>query len=383
MRITEVEAIALRLPEVDTERSDGTQDALIIRVHTDEGLVGLGEVDSSPLVAKAIVEAPPSHLQARGLRSILLGRDPLDVQMLWQAMVEGTIYFGRSGAAFQAIAGVDMALWDIMGQAVGQPVHRLLGGSYRNRVRVYASAIMPHTLAETRELVTLHVQQGYSAVKLGWGPLGRVSERLDLELVQAAREAAGDKDLMIDIGLVWDAPHAIKMARQFEPYDLFWLEEPLPPDDLVGYARLADAVDMRIAAGEQETTYSGLVTLAEEGHVGVLQPDVSRAGGLTQAMRVAQYAFGRNLMCVPHAFSTGILTAASLHFVAAMPHGQLAEFTVSDSPLARDLIADPFRLESDGTVRVPEIPGLGVTLDEEVLRRYAQGPVLSLPGRQI
>lgn len=383
MKITGVEAIPLRLPEVDDTRADGTQDALIIRVHTDEGLIGLGEVDSSPLVAKAIVEAPPSHAIARGLRSILLGQDPLDVQMLWRHMVEGTVYFGRAGAALQAIAGVDMALWDIVGQATGQPLHKFLGGSYRDRVRVYASAIMPDTAEEAGELVARHASEGYTAVKLGWGPLGRVSERLDVALVRAARAAAGTRDLMIDIGLVWDAAQAIKMTRRFAECDLFWLEEPLPPGDLAGYAKLAGSVDTRIAAGEQETTYQGFVTLAEEGGVSVLQPDLARAGGLTPAMRIAQYTYDRNILCVPHAFSTGILVAASLHFVAAMPHGQLSEFTVSDSPIARDLLTEPFQLEPDGTVQVPRGPGLGVTLNEAVLRRYAQGPVMNLPARQV
>ncbi len=383
MKITAVEAIPLRLPQLDDARADGTQDALIIRVHTDEGLVGLGEVDSSPTVARAIVDAPPSHAIARGLRAIVLGQDPFDVQMLWRRMVEGTVYFGRAGAALQAIAGVDMALWDIVGQATGQPLHRFLGGSYRDRVRVYASAIMPDRPPEAARLVERQMADGYTAVKLGWGPLGRVSERLDVELVRAAREAAGSRDLMIDIGLAWDAAQAIKMARRFEPFDLFWLEEPLPPDDLDGYARLSTAVDVRIAAGEQETTYQGFVDLAEKGRVSVLQPDLARAGGLTPAVRIAQYAHDHNLMCVPHAFSTGILVAASLHVVAAMPRGQLAEFTVSDSPLARDLLVEPFRLEADGTVRVPRAPGLGVRLDEEALRRYAQGPVLDLPARQV
>jgi len=383
VKITAVEAIPLRLPQLDDARADGTQDALIVRVHTDEGLVGLGEVDSSPTVAKAIVDAPPSHAIARGLRSIVLGQDPFDVQMLWRRMVEGTVYFGRAGAALQAIAGVDMALWDIVGQATGQPLHRFLGGSYRDRVRVYASAIMPDRPAEAARLVESQIANGYTAVKLGWGPLGRVSERLDVELVRAAREAAGPRDLMIDIGLAWDVAQAIKMARRFEPFDLYWLEEPLPPDDLDGYARLSNAVDVRIAAGEQETTYQGFVDLAEKGRVSVLQPDLARAGGLTPAVRIAQYAHDRNIMCVPHAFSTGILVAASLHVVAAMPRGQLTEFTVSDSPLARDLLVEPFRLEADGTVRVPRAPGLGVRLDEEVLRRYAQGPVLDLPARQV
>ncbi|GHO89806.1 mandelate racemase/muconate lactonizing enzyme family protein [Dictyobacter formicarum] len=378
MKITDIEAIPLRLPDVDDARCDGTQDALIIRVHTDEGLIGLGEVDSSPTVAKAIIDAPPSHMLARGLRTILVGHDPFDVQMLWHKMVEGTIYFGRSGAALQAIAGVDMALWDIVGQATGQPISKFLGGSYRDRIRVYASMIMPETPEEVHQQVSQLVAQGYTAIKLGWGPLGRVSESLDIELVRAAREAAGSRDLMLDIGLVWDAAQAIKMARRFEAFDVFWIEEPLPPDDLTGYARLADRVDVRIAAGEQETTFQGFVNLIEKGHVDVVQPDLARAGGLTPAVRLAQYAYDHNILCVPHAFSTGILVAASLHYVASMPHGQLAEFTVSESPIARDLLTRPFHLEADGTVRVPQTPGLGVQINEDVLRRYAQVPIKEL-----
>jgi L-alanine-DL-glutamate epimerase-like enolase superfamily enzyme len=180
---------------------------------------------------------------------------------------------------------------------------------------------------------------------------------------------------MLDIGLVWNVTQARKMTRRFEEFDLFWLEEPLPPGDLAGYARLADSVDTRIAAGEQETTYQGFVNLIEQGHIDVVQPDLARAGGLTPAMRLAQYSYDHNILCVPHAFSTGILVAASLHYVASMPHGQLTEFTVSESPLARDLLAEPFQLEADGTLCVPQAPGLGVHLNEDVLRRYAQVPL--------
>ena len=224
-------------------------------------------------------------------------------------------------AALQAIAGVDMALWDLVGQATGQPAHKFLGGAYRDRVRVYASAIMPPAPEEARDLVARFIAQGYTAVKLGWGPLGRVSEALDV--APGPRGARGRRRARPDdrhrAGLGFGAGH--QMARRFAEFDLFWLEEPLPPDDLQGYARLAGAVEMRIAAGEQETTFKGFVDLAEQGRVDVLQPDVARAGGLTQCARVGRYAFERNILCVPHAFSTGILVAASLHFVAGMPHG--------------------------------------------------------------
>jgi L-alanine-DL-glutamate epimerase-like enolase superfamily enzyme len=214
------------------------------------------------------------------------------------------------------------------------------------------------------------VEQGYTAVKLGWGPLGR-DPLLDVALVKAAREAAGpDCDLMIDIGLMYDAATAMRMVRLFEPFNLFWLEEPLPPDDLAGYARLADAVETRIAAGEEESTIYGFRELVERGHVDVIQPDLARCGGFTEARKIGYLAAEQNLLCVPHAFSTGILVSASLHFAATLRRGNLAEFSVQDSPFVRDLLRTPFRLESDGTVKVPTGAGLGIEIDEDVLEKY-------------
>ena len=370
MKITDVEAVILRLPNLDDIACDGTQDALIVRIHTDEGITGVGEADSSPYVCKTIIEAPPSHAIARGLKHVLIGQDPFDVEMLWQRMYEASIYYGRRGAAIHAISGVDIALWDIIGKATGRPVAQMLGGAYRDRVRVYASTLMPERPDEVAARVRPLVEQGYTAVKLGWGPLGRNLD-LDVALVRAAREAVGPRvDLMIDIGLMYDAATAVRMVRLFEPFNLFWLEEPLPPDDLAGYARLADAVDTRIAAGEEDATIYGFRDLVERGRVDVIQPDIARCGGFTEARKIGHLAAEHNLLCVPHAFSTGILVSASLHFAATLRRGNLAEFSVQESPFVRDLLRAPFRLEADGTVRVPTGPGLGIELDEDMLERY-------------
>jgi hypothetical protein len=184
MKITDVEAIWLRLPTVD-ERCDGTQDTLVVRVHTDAGVVGVGEVDSSPSVAKAIIEAPLSHAIARGLRLCVLDRDPLDIAPLWDAMYRGTIFFGRGGAAQQAISGVDMALWDIAGKVRGEPVCRLLGGAFHTRLRAYASILFEDTPAATHDTARRLADQGFTAVKFGWGPLGK-DEATDRELVRQA-----------------------------------------------------------------------------------------------------------------------------------------------------------------------------------------------------
>jgi len=259
VRITDVEAIIVRQPEIDEGIADGSQDDLVVRVHTDEGLVGIGEVDSSPEVCKAIVDARGSHKIALGLRELLIGRDPLDVEGLWEAMYRGVIFYGRRGAAIHAISGIDIALWDIKGQALGKPVCELLGTPVRDRVRAYASRLMPDTPEETREAVTELREQGFTAIKLGWGPLGQDPDH-DVRLAAAATEAAGDGvDILIDAGLGYggDAQTAIRVARELEQLGVYWLEEPFEPDEYEAYAELADTVDIPVAAGEQDVTTWG------------------------------------------------------------------------------------------------------------------------------
>lgn len=171
MRITDVEPLILRLPGVRSDLCDSTQDTLLVRVHTDEGFVGLGEADTSPEVGRAIILAPVSHLIARGLRDVLIGEDPFEVNRLWQRMYQASIYYGRYGAAMQAISAVDIALWDVIGQATSRPVWQMLGGAHRPRVRVYASLLMPERAEEIAALVTPLLAHGFSAFKFGWGPL--------------------------------------------------------------------------------------------------------------------------------------------------------------------------------------------------------------------
>ena len=370
MRITDVEAIVLRRHEPARDISDGTQDALVVRIVTDEGLVGIGEVDSSPEVVKAAIEAPRSHHTACGLRQLLLGEDPRDVGRLWEKMYRGSLYFGRRGAGVHAMSGIDIALWDLAGKALGQPVWRLLGGAYRDRVRAYASTLMPDTPAEAGRVAEKWAAQGFTAVKLGWGGFGR-SLAGDVALVEAARAAVGDGiELMFDIGLVWDGATAIQQVRRMERFRPYWIEEPLPPDDLAGYRRLADGVDTRIAAGEQSVTRWDFVQLMDEGGVDVVQPDLAHAGGITETRRIAELARLRGLPTVPHAFKTGILKAATLHLLAALPEAPFLEFCVWDSPLAHDLVEPRFWIDGEGMVAVPQGPGLGITLNDDVVRRY-------------
>ena len=367
MKITDVEAIWLRLPEID-ERCDGTQDTLVVKVHTDEGLTGIGEVDSSPAVAKAIIEAPLSHAIARGLRLCVLGEDPRDIARLWDRMYQGSIFYGRGGAAQQAISGIDMALWDLAGKATGQPVYRLLGGGFRTHLRAYASILFGDTPAQTGEIARRLVAQGFTAAKFGWGPLGQ-DEANDIALVREARRGLGDgAELMIDAGLAYDARTALRRAEQFAEYRPFWLEEPLHPDDLDGYTRLAARSPIRIAAGEQETTLRGFAALLATG-IDVVQPDVARVGGPSVAVQVGRMAAEQHKLCVNHSYKTGISIAASLHFLAALPNAGWLEYCVEGSALRQTLTRQTFPI-IDGQVAVPQEPGLGVEIDEAILARY-------------
>lgn len=370
LQITDVQAIILRQPSVDVSKADGSQDALLIRIETDAGITGIGEVDSLPSIIKAIVDAPPSHANAMGLRSILLGENPLEIDRLWQKMYRGSIYYGRQSAAIHAMSGIDIALWDIKGKVLGLPVHQLLGGPHRQAIRAYASTLMPETPAETSRVVADLVERGFTAIKLGWGPFGRDAD-LDVALVAAAREGAGDGvDLMFDIGMGWPtANHAIRQVRRFEPYNPYWVEEPLWPDEVAAYRKLADTVETRIACGEEDTTHWGFARLMEDARVDVVQPDVTRAGGISEMVKIAHQADLRGVEMVPHSWSTGIIKAASLHVIGAMSQATFFEYCVQETELNQLLTVERFPLV-DGMVALPNKPGLGVEVDEDVVRRF-------------
>jgi L-alanine-DL-glutamate epimerase-like enolase superfamily enzyme len=375
LKITDVEAIVLRQAVVNEGIADGSQDDLVVRIHTDEGITGIGEVDSSPELVQALVQAPSSHAVAVSLRDVLIGEDPMDVERLWQKMYRGLIYFGRRGIAIHAISGLDIALWDIKGKALGKPVFELLGTAHRDRVRAYASMLMPDTTDEVTEAILALKEQNFTAVKLGWGPLGKDSKQ-DVALAAAAKEAAGDGvEIMIDSGLgyVADAKRAIEVAREYEQIGIYWLEEPFEPDEYEAYAELADAVDIRVTAGEQDSTWWGFRELIDRAHVDLVQPDVTRCGGITETLRIAELAYSQGKETVPHAWKSGIIKAASLHCNAVMPDGIWQEYCVADTPIAKTLTVQRLPIEADGCVAVPTTPGLGVDLDEDVLESLRVG----------
>ncbi len=371
MRITRVEPIHLRLPTV-TERCDGSQETLVVKVHTDASIIGIGEVDSSALVAKAIIEAPLSHKICRGLAECVLGQDPFEIDRLIHRMYEGSIFYGRQGAVIQAMSGIEIALWDIAGKATKRPVYQLLGGAFRKKLKAYASILFGDTPAETERIGRTLVDQGFRAVKFGWGPMGQ-SEESDLALVRAARRGVGDDtELMVDAGLCWDTATAIRRAKQFEEFNLTWLEEPLHPDNLQGYARLTAQSPVRIAAGEEICGLKEFQQMMDVGGIDVVQVDVTRVGGLARSKRIGWDSYERHRLCVNHSYKTGVNIAASLHFVAALPNSHYFEYCVEQGALRQTLTKQRFPV-ADGEIAVPEEPGLGVELDDKVVEKYRVG----------
>jgi L-alanine-DL-glutamate epimerase-like enolase superfamily enzyme len=370
MKITKIECIPLRLPKI-TDACDGTQDDLILRVHTDEGIVGVGEVDSCPSVIQAVVEAPRSHKICTGLADALVGENPLDIPRLWDKMYQATIHYGIYGPVLHAMSGIDIALWDIAGKACGQPVYRLLGGAYRNRLRAYASVLFGDTPEKTHHLAGKLARQGFTAIKFGWGPFGR-NEDVDKNHARAAREGMGGKvDFLIDVGQCWDWKTAARREEALRTCNPYWLEEPLAPDDVAGYAKLSERSQTHIAAGEAESGLPAFERLIREGGIDVVQPDVTRCGGLSVAMRVADMAAFRKRQVANHSFKTGISIAASLHFLAAIPNAYALEYCMAESPLRWDTTVQKFPLV-DGFVEVPQGPGLGVDLNPETIEKYRE-----------
>lgn len=368
MKITDVVARQLRISQVE-DICDGTQDVLIIEVVTDTGLSGLGEVISSSYVARGVVEAPRSGGGRHGLREILVGMDPMDTDAAWEAMREGTSWFGRRGVAIHAMAGVDVALWDIKAQALGVPTYRALSPDAPESpaMKAYASVLWGDTVEETRLLAGKLCDEGFAAVKFGFGAIGTSLEQ-DTAMVRAAREVVGtSRDLMVDVGRRWTLEQALERSTAVSRYGVRWVEEPLHPEDLEGYATLTNAVDVPIAAAETEETLPQFEAFLQAG-VKVVQPDLGRVG-LTQGMKIAKLAARYGATCVPHCFGTGVNTAASIHWMAAVG-GDLVEYPMRANALCRELATGIPVLDERGFVRPGPQSGLGLVLNVGTVREH-------------
>jgi L-alanine-DL-glutamate epimerase-like enolase superfamily enzyme len=367
MKITHIICQILRVRSVE-KKTASSQDVVLVRVRTDDGLEGIGEADASPEVVKAIVDAPYSHNIACGLREILIGENPLENERLWQKMYRRTQYFGRTSVTIAAMSAVDMALWDLKGKLFQQPLHALLGGKHHDRILAYASILFGRDGNATRDLARKWTKAGYKAVKFGWEPMGQ-SETLDLELVHGAREGLGPENtLLVDAGCVWDARTALKRAHSFAQFNIGWLEEPLRANDVDGYVWLRDRSPVPIAAGEAECGRESFRPLIDRHALDVYQVDLSRCGFTDAAyIRARVEEIGARLC--NHCYTSPITVAACLHWLSTCRDAFIFEDCVDDSPMRHQLTKEKVQAVN-GWIEVPKGPGLGVTLDEDFVRQY-------------
>ncbi|MFO0889716.1 MAG: mandelate racemase/muconate lactonizing enzyme family protein [Isosphaeraceae bacterium] len=386
MKITRIDAHVLLVPDYDSQACSSAQDDLVVEVHTDEGLVGVGETDTNPWIARECIRARGTHCMGLGLGEMLLGADPMDPEAIWHRLYSGSKMTGRRGALICAMGAIDMALWDIKGQAEGVSVARLLGAAGDEDVVPYASLLPTgSTLAAYRaSLVEKALQArslGFAAAKLEVcinGPYShngiQESDDAVVEVVRECREAVGPElTLMVDVAYAWpDARTALRIIERLAAFDLAFVETPIDIDDLEGYAFLHERSAIPIAAGEWQNTHFEFLDLADRGKVDVLQPDVGRVGGFTEARKVCAIAAGRGRRVVPHCWKSGIGIAASAHLAAAhacCPFIEYLPIPLAESPLRRELLVEDLTPEG-GVIRLPDRPGLGITLNREALQKY-------------
>ena len=350
----------------------GPVGAIIVRLRTTDGVEGYGTVGVGNGSALYILE--------QSLKPIILGANPFDVETLWERMFRSTLYFGRKGTAIEALSAVDIALWDLMGKITGQPVYNLLGGRTRDKIRVYASRLYAnHDLEQLAAEARALISRGFTAVKqrFGFGPRhGRPGMLRNLELVKTVREAIGPQvDLMADAYMGWDVPYAIQMIHMLEDagVNLAWIEEPVIPDDIPGYAQIRKAVRTPISGGEHEFTRYGFRHLIDSGAVDILQPDVNRAGGITEARKIWALAAAYGQRVIPHAGQSH-----NYHLVVSSFQSPMAEYFPSPqegTPLDDDTLFwnlfDGEPLAEDGVVVLSEAPGLGLKLRQSGLAAWA------------
>ena len=386
MKITDVECHTLLVPDLRKDQTSSAQDDIVVFVHTDEGITGIGETDVNPWIAKACIEARSTHTMGLGLKEMLLGEDPRAPERIWEKLYVGSAMNGRRGAVICAMGALDMALWDIKGKAAGKPCWQLLGDKAKPHIIPYAS-LQPsgHRFEEYRDSLVawamrakeLGFQAGKMEVTLS-GPynhsgLNEPDEKMT-EVVAACRAAVGpDFVMMVDVQYTWsDVDIALRTLNDWKDFDIYFIETPLAIDDLAGYARLHDEAPMPVAAGEWQNTRFEFADLMDIGRVDVAQPDVGRVGGLTEAKRVCEMAAQRGRQIVPHCWKTGISIAATAHLAAVTPHCPYIEFmptNLCDSQLRKDLVDDELQI-IDGVIPLPEKPGLGIEVNMDALRAF-------------
>ena len=367
--------------KVETIKTISLPETTLVRVRTNDGIEGIGQAESPSLVIDACIRT------GDGLENIIRGEDPLQVERLWQKMYDRTSLWGRRGVTIAAIGAVETALWDIAGKVLNKPVSELIWRSFaavgvpaeiKSKVRPYTTVYPPGTTDEQiRDRMQVAIQRGFRAIKYeeSKGGFGHGTLKEDIRLLTKVREIVGpDRDVMVDVQNAWtDVGQAIATCKAIEPLNIFFVEAPFAADNLEAYHRLADAVDVRIAAGDWGyTTRFDYLDLMEDGGVDVVQPSTVRSGGISEIMKVAEYAYRRGRLCIPHCWNHMIGVAVAVHVAAVVPNMPYFEFPTEfpETPAVTDLLVPPLKPDSDGMIEVPKRPGLGFTLNEEIVKRY-------------
>jgi L-alanine-DL-glutamate epimerase-like enolase superfamily enzyme len=338
----------------------------LVLVRTDTGHVGVGSAYSHPGLVTLIVEGQ--------LTAPLLGRDPREVEELWDRMYALTRWYGRKGAAVSALGALDTAFWDLRGQALGKPVWALLGGQ-KGQCPAYASALLwKDDVRQLADEAVRHQARGFRRMKLRMGR----SEEYDTEAVRAVRRAIGKDDLMADASMRYHVALARRIGKVLAEEGAFWYEEPFTPEDIDSYAALRGTVGVRVAAGENEFGLQGFRELVRAGAVDIVQPDACRCGGISEVVRVADLAGGAGLSFAPHTWSDAVAVMANAHVVASRPNGLTVEMDQTGNPFIDDLLVEPLRVR-DGLLSLGDRPGLGVELNQAVLERYRMSSPLKMP----
>lgn len=340
----------------------------LVSVMTDVGITGVGSVFTNADLVRAALAV---------LEPLWRGENALEPERVSEKLHQHSFWMGRGGSLTHAISGVDIALWDILGQATGQPVGRLLGGRYRERVLPYASLLMdqPEPLAEhLRDLKS----QGFRAFKMGWGPFGRVSASLDEAIVKTARETIGpEARLMVDAGgsdAFWGQGYkwALRTADMLAAYDVAWFEEPLKPDALDDFVALRRKAPLPIAGGEVLTRRQAFQPWLQAGAFDIVQPDVTKVGGISEERRIGWMAQENGVRFIPHGWNTAVGLAADLHLASAFPDTDLVEY-ITGSEYVDGITVGGWTLDDDGMLTIPDGPGLGIEIDADAVARYSGG----------
>jgi len=371
MKIREIKAVGLRgaTPEGGWSNEIQQDDCIhtLIYVITDDGLTGLGSVYSDDsLVRSALAVLEPLYRD----------ENALEPERVSEKLHQHTFWLGRGGSITHAISGIDIALWDLLGKACNQPIGRLLGGRYRDRVKPYASLLMEEPSLLVNRLLKLK-EYGFRAFKIGWGPFGRQSDSLDEAIVGAARDATGDDSLlMIDAGgsdAFWKQGYkwALRTSQMLADYGVTWFEEPLKPDAINDYILLRRISPVPISGGEVLTRRQSFIPWLQNGALDIVQPDVTKVGGISESRRIAWMAQENGVRFIPHGWNTAVGLAVDLQLASAFPDTDLIEY-ITGSPYVDELAAERWQLDSDGMLPIPDKPGLGLNLNIDAVMKYTR-----------